>query len=216
MSPRAIARKALLGAGVVVGLIVLGNVLILGASWFAKQTTSQLALSALPGVSNLEAVDGELWRGAAPTAEGYRALAASGVKVIVDLRAETDTGLDDETVRSLGMKLVRIPVRDGQVPSSSQIDTFLEAAKADGLTFVHCGAGVGRTGTMAGAYLVEKGDLNGRGAVRRNLAVGPPTLEQVTFVARLDSGHAPRTPALVTAVSRVLDAPRRIAHNLGF
>lgn len=216
MGARSAGRRVLVGVGAVVGLILLGNLVILGASWWARQTTSQLVVPTLPGVENLEAVDAKLWRGAAPTAEGYEALAAKGVKVVVDLRAEDSALADEEKVRSLGMKLVHIPVRDGQVPSSDQIQQFLDATKTDGLAFVHCGAGVGRTGTMAGAYLVENGHLNGRGAVRLNLAVGPPTLEQVTFVARLSGDSAPRTPALVTAVSRVLDAPRRIAHNLGF
>lgn len=209
-------RKVLVGVAAFVGLILVGNLVILGASWWARQTTPQLNVAPIPGVENLEAVDSKLWRGAAPTTEGYRALAANGVKVVIDLRAEDSAAADAETVRSLGMKLVTIPVRDGQVPSSEQIQEFMKATETDGIAFVHCGAGVGRTGTMAGAYLVSKGDLNGRGAVRRNLAVGPPTLEQVTFVARLSDGSAPRPPALVTAVSRVLDAPRRIAHNLGF
>ncbi|WP_406215152.1 hypothetical protein [Streptomyces canus] len=43
--------------------------------------------------------------------------------------------------------------------------------------FVHCGAGVGRTGTMAAAYLVKTGEQSS--AVRRNLAVGPPSIEQI-------------------------------------
>jgi protein-tyrosine phosphatase len=120
-------------------------------------------------------------------------------------------------VRSLGMRSVRLPVRDGQVPTSSQVREFLGVTGVpNGLTFVHCGAGVGRTGAMAGAYLVAKGELNGRGAVRRNLRVGAPSLEQVTFVARLDAGRSPRPPVVVTAVSRLLDAPRRIAHSLAF
>lgn len=215
MRVRAVSRKVLMGTGVLVGLVVAGNLAILGASWIAQETTPRLDVAPLRGVDNLEAVDDKLWRGAAPTPEGYRALAASGVKVIVDLRAEPQAENDQALVRSLGMQSVRLPVRDGQVPTRDQIDEFLRITRAGGLTFVHCGAGVGRTGAMAGSWLVAEGDLNGRGAVRRNLAVGPPTLEQVTFVARLNDGHAPRTPPVVTALSRVLDAPRRIAHNLG-
>ncbi|MCA1692582.1 MAG: hypothetical protein ABR540_06875 [Acidimicrobiales bacterium] len=215
MRVRAASRKLLIGAGVLVGLVLAGNLAILGASWIARGTTPRIDVAPIRGVNNLEAVDDKLWRGAAPTPEGYRALAANGVKVIVDLRAEPQAEADQAIVRSLGMQSLRLPVRDGQVPTRDQIDEFLRVTRAGGLTFVHCGAGVGRTGAMAGSWLVAEGELNGRGAVRRNLAVGPPTLEQVTFVARLDDGYAPRTPGVVTALSRVLDAPRRIAHNLG-
>jgi protein-tyrosine phosphatase len=114
------------------------------------------------------------------------------------------------------MRLIHIPVRDGQTPSSSQIAAFLEATqKSEGTVFVHCGAGVGRTGAMVGAYSVANGELNGPGAVRRNLAVGPPSLEQLAFVAGLDDDGIERPHVAVRAVSRVLDSPRRIWHNLG-
>jgi protein-tyrosine phosphatase len=203
---------------VLVALVVIGNIGILGASWWARQTTPRLSVTSLPGVDNLEMVDGRLWRGAAPTPDGYRELAASGVRVVVDLRAEEGVRADHALARSHGLQVVSLPVRDGQVPGSDQIQQFLRVMdESDGLVFVHCGAGVGRTGAMAGAYLVDEGQLNGRGAVRRNLAVGFPSLEQVTFVAQLDEGDPiRRPPSLVTALSRVLDAPRRIAHNLGF
>jgi hypothetical protein len=46
-------------------------------------------------------------------------------------------------------------------------------------------------------------------ALRDNLQVGPPSLEQIAFVARLTEGPR-RPPGVVVAVSRVLDAPRRL------
>ena len=216
MSLRTAGRLTFKGVALLVGFVLVGNLVILGASWWAKKTTPPAAVAELPGVKNLEAVDAQLWRGAAPTPDGYRALAANGVKVVVDLRAEPSADDDETFVRSLGMRLVRLPVRDGQVPSAEQVQSFLRITQeAGGLTYVHCGAGVGRTGTMAGAYLVGKGELNSRGALRRNLAVGPPTLEQLSFVANLGDEVAPRPPAMVTAFSRLIDSPRRLYHNLG-
>jgi protein-tyrosine phosphatase len=195
--------------------LVVGNLAILVASKWAESTTSVTRIEAIGGIDNLEAVDAKLWRGAAPSEEGYRNLAAAGTTTIVDLRAEEGLEADNAFVESLGMRLIRIPVRDGQTPSSSQIAAFLEATQqAEGTVFVHCGAGVGRTGAMVGAYAVSNGELNGPGAVRRNLAVGPPSLEQLAFVANLDSGDIDRPNVAVRAVSRVLDSPRRIWHNL--
>ncbi len=200
-----------------VAFLVLGNLGILVAAKWAESTTPVTRIEAIQGIDNLEAVDGKLWRGAAPTETGYRNLAAAGTTTIVDLRAEEGLEADNALVESLGMRLIRIPVRDGQTPSSSQIAAFLEATQqSEGTVFVHCGAGVGRTGAMVGAYSVANGELNGPGAVRRNLAVGPPSLEQLAFVAGLDDDDGIERPHVaVRAVSRVLDSPRRIWHNLG-
>ena len=196
--------------------LVVGNLAILVASKWAKSTTPVTRIEAIDGIDNLEAVDARLWRGAAPSEEGYRNLATAGATTIVDLRAEDGLEPDSAFVESLGMRVIHIPVRDGQTPSSSQIAAFLEATQqSEGPVFVHCGAGVGRTGAMVGAYSVANGELNSLGAVRRNLAVGPPSLEQLAFVAGLDSGDIERPNVAVRAVSRVLDSPRRIWHNLG-
>lgn len=46
---------------------------------------------------------------------------------------------------------------------------------------VHCGAGVGRTGTMVSAYLEATGQATGFQAMMRSLAIGPPSLEQLAF-----------------------------------
>ncbi len=199
-----------------VGFLLVGNLAILAASMWAKETTASPAPTALPGVENLQVVDEKVWRGAAPTTEGYRALAASGTTTVVDLRAEDGLEEDARTVTDLGMKLVRLPVRDGQIPSADKIETFLAATQEPGgKVFVHCGAGVGRTGAMVGAYLVANGESNGAGALRRNLAVGPPSLEQVAFVANLEGHELDRPNPLVTSVSRVLDAPRRLWSRYG-
>ena len=201
---------------VAVALLLVGNLAILVATQWARETTSVARIVSVPGIDHLEAVDAKLWRGGAPSETGYQALAAAGVTTVVDLRAEDGLERDGALVESLGMKLVRIPMRDGQSPTPKQVEAFLAATRdAPGKIFVHCGAGVGRTGTMAGAYLVASGELNGRGALRRNLAVGPPSLEQVAFVAGLEEGELERPNILVRAVSRVLDAPRRIWVRIG-
>jgi protein tyrosine phosphatase (PTP) superfamily phosphohydrolase (DUF442 family) len=165
----------------------------------------------LPGIHNLEVVDDGLWRGAAPSTKGYEALAASGVETVIDLRAEE--GIPDErpVLDRLGMDLVRIPIRDGQAPTSAQVSSFLDAVAASpGRVFVNCGAGVGRTGTMAAAYLFDTGSASPSQALLRNLEVGPPSLEQLFFVGGMGDGSFSAPPAPVTALSRFLDAPRRL------
>ncbi|MGH2752877.1 MAG: protein-tyrosine phosphatase family protein [Actinomycetota bacterium] len=190
--------------------LVVGNLVIFGAFKWMAATDANYSLPPLPGIKNLTAVDHKLWRGSAPTDEGYRALARKDVKVIVDLRAE-DLEVDSAVIESLGMELVRIPMRDGQAPTDSQVQKFLSVMKdANGRVYVHCGAGVGRTGTMSAAYLVLTGRASAMEAVQRNLAVGPPSLEQIAFAAGLDEGEEAQDVTPLTIVSRVLDAPRRL------
>lgn len=193
------------------GFLLLGNAAILAASLWARAGVAPRPAPAIEGVDNFRVVDGRLWRGAAPSSAGYRALAAAGVDTVVDLRAEDDLDVDEALLADLGLRRVAIPIRDGQTPAAGEVARFLAAVGDGRLVFVHCGAGVGRTGSMVAAYLVATGQADGLSALRANLAVGPPSLEQVVFAAGLDPADAPRRgPVVVAAVSRVLDAPRRL------
>lgn len=196
----------------VIALVVLvgGNVFILGASFLMQRWAPPDPMSNIEAVSNLAAVDGQVWRGAAPGDAGYKALRANGVATVVDLRAEEGVPANGDELEALGLDVVHLPIRDGQTPTPEQVETFLDVVEnSRGTVFLHCGAGVGRTGAMAAAYLVATGQVSGAGALARNLAVGPPSLEQMAFAVSSD-----RPPVSVVAVSRFLDAPRRLWHNL--
>ena len=60
------------------------------------------------------------------------------------------------------------PIADFGVPSISQMQAILQAIesalKQGGQVFVHCRAGIGRTGTVSAAWLVEQG-LDGEAAL---------------------------------------------------
>jgi protein tyrosine phosphatase (PTP) superfamily phosphohydrolase (DUF442 family) len=195
-------------------ILLLGNLVILAAHGYARNNAPTMTVQVpadVAAIRNFEAVDGTLWRGGAPGADDYRALASAGVTTVVDLRAEHDLRIPDELLAELGITRVSIPIRDGQTPTTAQVARFLDAVDAsEGSVYLHCGAGVGRTGTMAAAYTVSRGG-NGWDAMRANLAVGPPSLEQLAFAVSLDVGEpASRPNPALVAVSRTLDAPRRI------
>ncbi|MFG3259437.1 dual specificity protein phosphatase family protein [Streptomyces sp. NPDC048172] len=202
----------------VLGCCVLGYALLWGASALGMLGLSAWARhdgrtggETVAGIRHFQRVDGTLWRGSAPGPSGYRALAARGVATVVDLRAEDLTPRQLAGPGEAGMRTVRIPVRDGQTPDEAQSEAFLRVVReSDGPVFVHCGAGVGRTGSMAAAYLVRTGQADGRQAALRMLAVGPPSVEQVYYALRLSRDDSDQPPALVEWTSRVLDAPRRI------
>ena len=133
----------------------------------------------------------------------------------VDLRSESEVGIDPTAeLARRGVDWVRIPIRDGQTPTADQVRRFLAVIDgADGPVFVHCGAGVGRTGALVAAHLATSGTESGLARLAGNLSVGPPSLEQIVYAASLD-GDFSRPNVAVVAASRVLDAPRRIWHNL--
>lgn len=206
---RRLARGTLRAVALLVVALVVGNAAILATAAWARHTTPTERIE-VDGVRNAVAVDDRVWRGGAPTGTGYRNLVAAGVTTIVDLRSDSERGPSVDVLDELDVRTVRLPIRDGQLPTDDEIRQFLDIVEsADGTVFVHCGAGVGRTGAMVAAYLNSIGEAGGS-AVRRNLAVGPPSLEQIAFAARGGDRPGP----VVTALSRVLDSPRRIWHNL--
>lgn len=201
-------RRLALG---LVGVLVAGNLTILAAFGATRLSEPEPEL-AIEGIHNVRMVDAKLWRGDAPSAEGYRGLAEREVTTVVDLRAERDLDVPTDLLDEVGIEWVHIPIRDGQTPAAGQAARFVDVVReADGLVYVHCGAGVGRAGAMAATYLVEEGETSSWEALGRNLAVGPPSFEQIVYAASLQDDHQPEQPsAWVEGVSRVFDGPRRI------
>ncbi|MDQ3951613.1 MAG: dual specificity protein phosphatase family protein [Actinomycetota bacterium] len=209
---RAITITAFVG---LVAFLALGNLAIFTAMVWAKTTAPQQSVPAPEGITNFQVVDEHVWRGSHPREATLRELAKRGVTTVVDLRAEEDLHVEEELLEKVGITRFNLPLRDGQVPSETQVGQFLAIVEqAEGKVYVHCMAGVGRTGAMVAAYLVATGQEDPSGALRRNLSVGPPSLEQLAFVAELTPTDAGRPNAVVTGLSRVLDAPRRIWSNI--
>jgi protein tyrosine phosphatase (PTP) superfamily phosphohydrolase (DUF442 family) len=165
----------------------------------------------LPRIKHLRWTDDKLLAGAQPSRNDYAGLADLGVSLVVDVRTGSDDDpiLDDpEYLASLGIDYLRLPIRDGRAPSESTVRRFVDAVgSADGLVFMHCGGGVGRSTSLQAAYEATHGH---NPSLWEHLAVGPPTVEQMRFVVAADPGDPTSENLAVSFISRALDAPRRI------
>ncbi len=110
------------------------------------------------GVPNLQTVNENVLRGGQPTEEGFRNLAARGVKTIVDLRKRDDRSrAEEKLVKSLGMRYVSIPMKGMHTPTEQQISRAMHVLRDESAApvFVHCQRGADRTGVVVACYRIQ-------------------------------------------------------------
>jgi atypical dual specificity phosphatase len=86
------------------------------------------------------------------------ALRDLGITALVSL---DEAGISSDVVRRQGLDHLHLPVPDFEPPTIKQAERFTdyvdEQVARGGQVAVHCGAGIGRTGTMLSAYLIATG-----------------------------------------------------------
>lgn len=104
-------------------------------------------------IKNFGQMDDRFFRGSRPEGDDYAALAALGVKTIIDL---TDNSRDYEqsAVERAGLRYINIPMVDKSYPGMDQVNQFLKVVDnpSTGKFFVHCAGGRHRTGVMGAVY----------------------------------------------------------------
>jgi protein tyrosine phosphatase (PTP) superfamily phosphohydrolase (DUF442 family) len=136
---------------------VLFAVLLLTITAAAQQQPSRDAVqSGAPAnsIKNFGQMDARFYRGAQPkTREDYEALAAMGIKTVIDLRDDPKE-YEKPFVESLGMKYVNIPMITKKYPTEEATQAFLKVVgdPETGKFFVHCAGGRHRTGAMGAVY----------------------------------------------------------------
>lgn len=103
-----------------------------------------------PGLSNLNQVTPTLYRGAQPTAKGFRTLQEMGVKTVINLRHFHS---DAKLLKGTTLRPVHIEVSTVD-PEHHEMVAFLKAVTdpAAQPVFVHCQHGADRTGLMIAIY----------------------------------------------------------------
>jgi len=158
-------------------LIVQDDDTITMPSGFSWVIDDQLAGMARPGSrQSLEQDLGDLQR--------------EGVRVLVSLTEEPPPPAD---VATHGIALLHVPVEDFTPPSQDQLESIMarmdEALADDRPVTVHCGAGLGRTGTVLAVAFVHRKGLDADTAIAEIRRLRPGSIETV------DQEHAVRTYA---------------------
>jgi protein tyrosine/serine phosphatase len=104
-------------------------------------------------IDNFGQMDDRFYRGSRPKDSDYSALAALGIKTIIDL-TDNSREYEQTAVERAGLKYVNIPMEDKSYPSMDQINAFLKVVDdpATGKFFVHCAGGRHRTGVVGAVY----------------------------------------------------------------
>ncbi len=110
-------------------------------------------------------------------------LARQGISVLVNLH---ERGHDPSRLARHGLVEVHIPVKDFSAPSPEQlaqgVAAIARAVAAGERVAVHCGGGLGRTGTLLACYLVHQG-CGAEEAIDRVRTARPGSVETAGQVA---------------------------------
>lgn len=112
-------------------------------------------------IKNFGQMDERFFRGGRPKDEDYAALAALGVKTIIDL-TDNSKEYEQPAVEAAGLRYINIPMVDKSYPNMDQINAFLKVVDdpETGKFYLHCAGGRHRTGVMGAVYRFNKDKWN--------------------------------------------------------
>ena len=104
-------------------------------------------------IENFGQMDERFYRGGRPKEEDFKALAALGIKTIIDL-TDNSREFEQPAVEAAGLRYVNIPMVDKSLPRIEQINEFMKLVNdpSTGKFFVHCAGGRHRTGVVGAVY----------------------------------------------------------------
>lgn len=131
----------------------------------AAAAPAQPAVAAAPAradsvpirIDNFGRVNDQYYRGAQPQGSDYAALAALGVRTVIDLQTEGESPGEARSVEAAGMRSIRIPMTQHVQPTPEQTAYFLRIVNDPAMqpVYVHCRGGRHRTGVMTAVYRMQ-------------------------------------------------------------
>jgi len=145
----------------------------------------------IDGVPNLHKVSDTLFRSGQPSPEGLKALAALGIKTIINLRSMHPAA---EETASAGLNYVEIPSRATSVKKADVLRFLAAVTESSGGPYlVHCHHGADRAGLMVAAYRVVVQNWTKEEAIREMKTGGygfhSVYSNIVRFIRRLDAAE---------------------------
>ena len=188
---------------------VWNNSFVATAIWFlaaaaapAQPATNRPADWAQPvaaaGVENCFQVTTNLYRGAQPTADGFKNLKAMGIKTVVNLRAWHS---DKDKVAGTGLKSVRFEMEPWRGDTDEVVEFLKAVTDTNNLpAFVHCERGADRTGMMCAMYRITVCGWTKEQAIDEMKNGGfdfsPVWHELITFIEKADIADIKRRAGL--------------------
>lgn len=142
------------------------------------------------------AVDpGVLYRSSQPSTRQIQKLVDDfGIRTVLIVRAGSSKRVPDETefARSIGVRVVHIPINSRQAIPDEQVSEFFECVDDvdNRPVLVHCSAGRHRTGYLCAMYRIERQGWSVERAVEEMLSFGFATDSQKAILNQLE-GYRP-------------------------
>jgi len=129
-------------------------VAVLTFSIIGSAQTSPKAVDGI-NIKNFGQMDDILYRGGQPAESDYKVLAAFGIHTIIDLRNDEET-FAKSAAEAAGLKYYNISMDGVSAPSNEDVAKFLSIINdpSSGKIFMHCKAGIHRTGAMGAVYRI--------------------------------------------------------------
>ena len=142
-------------------------------------------------VANWHRVDDQLYRCGQPDRQGMRALAAQGVRTVVNLRSWHS---DRDEIAGTGMALVEVPATAGSMDYADLVQALRAVVQAEKPVAVHCWHGSDRTGAVVAAWRDGRRRLRPFGAVRQPARAGGRPRPRAAARRRRATGAGSLTP----------------------